>query len=179
MDSIRKWNWARSIFWYAALALVGVVIGLTVNADSYLERYYDVFWYMIVEFVVTVGALFFTWLWWHLATSESTRVQGPRMWISEHGALSPLISSLPVWLIALFGHFISFTWLTLGSNNYPIYPIFILPLLYMALTYALPPMEIRATILPFGGKWVQLVARGIICVALIGGMIGLWINAFV
>ena len=174
MESIKRNNKVRAAIWCVILALCGTAIAVTVNGDSYLARYYDVRWYMVTELVVTALTLFFVWLWWHLATSESVRVQGVRMWISEHGALSPLISFLPVWLVASVAHVICSTAFTLGSSGYRIYSVFILPFFYMALAYLLPPVEICETILPFGGKWAQRITRGFLIVAMlavIGGIL--------
>ena len=99
------------------------------------------------------------------------------MWISEHGALAPWISFVPVWLIAGIAHVVCSTAFTIGTSGYRIYSVFILPFLYMALAYFLPPVEISGTILPFSDI-AQKIARGVLVVAFIAAIVGILIYDF-
>ena len=94
------------------------------------------------------------------------------MWISEHGTLSPVISFLPVWAFAALAHIVCTSLCIERDSGYVIFSVLTTPFIYMALAYALPPIEIRETILP-GGPIFQRVARIVLTVVLTTAAIGL------
>ena len=164
---IRRRNLMRSLGWCAVTLAFGAYFALTVSWDAYLEKYYDVKGYSLVLIVQTVAQLALTWGWWHLATSRNVHVTGYRHWISTHGGTATLFSVLTAWLLAVLAHILCTAFLVVGSSGVVIHTVFMLPLLYTAMSYFLPPLEICQVILPGGGLG-QKAARILIGLAALG-----------
>ena len=128
--------------------------------------------YAILEAVATALTILFAFLWWRCATSGSVSMQGPRMWISEHGGVAPWVFSIPVWLVAGVTHMVSFMVFQKSSDGGIVFFVFVLPCLYMALSYLLPPVEISETIAPFTGI-AHNVVRIVLALSFLG--LGSWV----
>lgn len=172
VDEINRRNMFREAIWCIVIAFWGVGIAFAAWQNRYVQQYYYETEYAVAVLILTFCTLAWVALCWFWSSSDSGKAQSMRLWISENGTLAPVLSFIPVWIFASLTHFVCTSLCIERDSGYVIFSVFTMPFVYMALTYALPPIEIKETILP-GGPVVQRITRFILFVGLAAVAIGI------
>ena len=166
---IKALNALRAGIWVAALLILGAAVAFMVFAE--VGQYYQVNFYLIVEFFTLLATVALAWLWLHLASSTSG-------WILTQTFLASLLFVLLSVAIAAASYAICHLVYTPDGRNFlQISAAFVFPALFTLLMYAFPPLQVEQTILPGGGIG-QLVLRVLIGVIMFGIVVWLFMYNF-
>ena len=168
-EGIKKVNALRAGIWIVTLLVLGGGVAFMVFAE--VGQYYEVNFYLIVEFFTLVATVALAWFWWHLPHALSN-------WRLTQAFLASLLFALFSVTIAAASYAICHLVYTPDGRNFlQISAAFIFPAAFTGLLYAFPPLQVEQTILPGGGIG-QIVARVLIALIMFGIIAWLFLYNF-
>lgn len=168
-EGIKKANALRAGIWITTLLVLGIAVAVMMIAE--VGQYYQVNFYLIVEFFTLLLTVSLAWLWLHLATSTSGWILTQTFWVSL------LFILLSVAIAAGSYAICPLVYTSDGRNSLQISAAFIFPAAFAGLLYLVPPLQVEQTILPGGGIG-QIVVRWLIALIMLSVIVWLFMYNF-